>query len=98
MATGVPGAEAGKGSSCGIGRNHSVCSMLIDLIVVSCLCQANKFSGPFCLSHFLEGIRRDKVGMLFAIPAKKDFRVRRSTGRRGYQRKFFPSLALTLAS
>jgi hypothetical protein len=61
--------------------------MLIDLVVASCL-QANKFSLPFCLSYLLEGIRRDKVGMLLAIPSKKDLRVRRSTSRRGCQRGF----------
>ncbi len=83
-----PSSRGWKGrGGCSIGRNHSVCSMLIDLIATSCL-QANKFSLPFCLSHLLEGIRRDKVGMLLAIPSKKDFRVRRSTSRRGSQRGF----------
>jgi hypothetical protein len=55
--------------------------MLIDLVATSFL-QASKFSLPFRLSH------RDKIGMLFTIPSKEDFGVRRVTRRRGCQRGF----------
>jgi hypothetical protein len=59
------------GSECSIGRNHSMGRMLIDVVASSSL-QASKFSLPFFCSHLLEDIRRDKVGVLFAIPSKKD--------------------------
>ena len=84
------------GSGCSIARHHSVCIMLIDLVATSFL-QASKFSLPFRLSHLLEDSRRDKIGVLFTIPSKEDFGVRRGTRRRGCQRGF-PALVLTLAS
>jgi hypothetical protein len=74
-------------SGCSIGRNQSVGRMLIDLVASSSL-QARKFSLPFRCSHLLEGIRRNKVRMLFVIPSKKDFCVRRSTRSRSRQRRF----------
>ena len=84
------------GSGCSIARHHSVCIMLIDLVAMSFL-QASKFSLPFRLSHLLKDSRRDKIGVLFAIPTKKDFGAGRSSRRRGRQR-FLLSLALTLAA
>jgi hypothetical protein len=72
-------------SGCSIGRNHSMGRMLIDLVSSSSL-QASKFSLPFFCTHLLEDIRWDKVGVLFAIPSKKDFNIRS------------PSLALVLAT
>ena len=75
------------GSGCSIARHHSVCIMLIDLVATSFL-QASKFSLPFRLSHLLEDSRRDKIGVLFTIPSKEDFSVRRGTRRRGCQRVF----------
>jgi hypothetical protein len=86
------------GSGCSIDRNHSVGRMLIDLVASSSL-QASKFSLPFFCSHLLEDIRRDKVGVMFAISSKKGFNIRRSTRRRSREREFsFLSFGVSLMS
>jgi hypothetical protein len=56
----------------GIGRDHSVGRVRIDLVASSSL-ETCKFSFPFFSSHLLENIRRNKVGVLFAISSKKGF-------------------------
>jgi hypothetical protein len=86
MEAGVPAAEAGREE---VGAVLAEITALAECSLTSASSlQASKFSLPFRCSHLLEDIRRYKVRVLFAIPLKKDFCVRRSTRSRSCQRRF----------